>query len=62
MACGAHANTTKGNANTDENTSSPASGHTQSPWEATTSRVPRNGAVQVKDVNVNASPINTVPT
>ncbi len=39
----------------------PASGHCQSPCDATTSSVPRNGAVQVNEVSVNARPISRVP-
>ena len=39
----------------------PASGHCQSPCAATTSSVPRKGAVQVKDVSVNARPMSSVP-
>ena len=39
----------------------PASGHCQSPCEATTSSVPRKGAVQVNDVSVNARPMSSVP-
>src|SRR5688572_10296204 len=60
-ACGAQASTTNGNAKIDENTSRPPSGHCQSPCDATTSNVPRKGAVQVNDVRVNARLISKVP-
>ena len=39
----------------------PASGHCQSPCDATTSSVPRKGAVHVNDVSVNVSAISSVP-
>ena len=58
---GASARATNGSANTVANASMPASGHCQSPWDATTSSVPRNGAVHVNDVRVNARPISNVP-
>src|SRR5689334_14281141 len=52
-ACGTMASATNGSANTVEKASIPASGHCQAPCDATTSSVPRNGAVHVKDVSVN---------